>query len=126
MSRVLSLIIPDSIHTESLLGNIHPSHSRQILILEAIHLNKTKLVIAQCQPLVAEIARTDCVGVTAAGRSRVDEELALDFAGWAELEGRDVAGDIKVVGASGCEEVLAVASAEADVAAVFVAGGKSW
>lgn len=120
-----SLIIPNSIHTESLLGNIHPSHSGQILILEAIHLDKTKLVIAQGQPLVAEIARADSVGVTAAGRSRVYEELALDFAGRAELEGCDVAGDIEVVGASGCEEVLAVAGAEADVAAVFVAGGKA-
>lgn len=121
----VSLIIPNSIHTKSLFRNIHPSHSRQVLVLEAIHLDKTKLVIAQGQPLVAEIARADSVGVTAAGRSRVDEELALDFAGWAQFEGRDVAGDIEVVGAGGCEEVLAVAGAEANVAAVFVAGGEA-
>ena len=55
----------------------------------------------------------------------MDEELALDFTGRAKLEGCDVAGDIEVVRASGCEEVLAVAGAEADVAAVFVAGGKA-
>lgn len=63
--------------------------------------------------------------MAAAGRSRVDEELALDFAGWTELECCDVAGDIEVVGASSCEEVLAVAGTEADVAAVFVAGRKA-
>lgn len=61
----------------------------------------------------------------AAGRGGLDEELALDVPGLAQLEGRDVAGDIVGVGPGGGEEILPVASAEADIAAVFVAGGKA-
>ena len=60
--------------------------------------------------------------MAAAGRRGLDEELALDLAVLAQSEGRDVAGDIEGVGPGGGEEILPIPGAEADVAAVLVAG----
>lgn len=119
----LVLIIPDGVHTESLLGNIHPCNTSQLLITEAVDLHKAQLVIAKCEPLIAEIRGTNGVGVTATGRGGVNEELALDFAGRPELKCCNVSGNIEVVGPRGCEEVLAAASGEGHITAVLVARG---
>lgn len=124
--QIYSLIVPDGIHAEALLRNIHARHTCQLLVAPAVHLDESLLVVAQGQPLVAKVARADGVGVAAAGRGGVDEELALDFAAWAQLECGDVAGHVEVVGARCCEEVLAAAGGEGYVATVPVSRWKAW
>lgn len=116
------LIVPNGVHSKSLLRNVNSRHARQFFIPEAIHLDKSHLVIAQCQPFVTPIAWTHGVGMAAAGRRGLDEELALNLAVLTQLEGRDVAGDIEGVGSGGGEEILPIPGAEADIATVFVAG----
>lgn len=120
-----SLIVPNGVHSESLLRNIHTRHASQLLVAPAVHLDKSELVIAQCHPLVSEIAGAHSVGVTAASGCRVDEELALNLAVRAELEGSNVAGDVEVVRPSCGEQVLAALGAECNIATVFVAWGKT-
>lgn len=119
------LIVPNGIHSEALLRNVHASHARKILITESVHFHKTYLIIADGQPLVAKIARAYGVGVTAAGRGGMDKELALDVTVRPELESSDVASDIKVVAASSRKEIFAAASGESDIATVLVAGRES-
>ena len=124
--HVIRLIIPDSIHAKALLRNVHTRHTRQLLVTPAVHLDEAQLVVAQSNPLVAEVARADGVGVTTAGGCGVDEELALNLTRGAQLEGSDVAGHVEVVGAGGGEQVLAALGGEGYVAAVLVARGEAY
>lgn len=116
-------IIPNSIHSESLLGNIQPSHPGQRLILEAIHLHETVLVVAQRQPFITKVTGADRIGVTTAVGGGVDEQLSFNVAVRTQLEGSDIPRPGTAVGsARGCKEVLAALRGEADITAVFVRG----
>lgn len=119
------LIVPNRVHAESLLWNIHTCHARKILVTESVNLDEAQLVIAERQPLVTPVAWAHSVGVAAAGRSRVDKQLALDVAVRAQLESGNVTGHIKVVAAGSCEKVFTTASGESDITAVLVARGKA-
>ena len=55
----------------------------------------------------------------------MDEQLPLDVAIRAKLEGCDIAGDIEVVAAGGRKEILATAGGESDVTTILVARGKA-
>lgn len=120
------LIIPDRIHTKALLRNVDPRHSSQLLITPAIHLYKSKLIIAQGYPLITEITRADRVGVATAGRSGVDEELTLNLTRGTQLERGDVASHIEMVGSSRREQVLATLGCESHVATILIPGWQAW
>lgn len=118
----IRLIIPDGVHAEALLRNVTTRHAGKLLITPAVHLNEAELVVTDGNPLIGEVARADSVGVTTAGGGGVDEELALNLTGGAELESSDVASNIEVVGTSGREQVITALGGEGHVTAVLVAG----
>jgi hypothetical protein len=57
----LTLIIPNGIHPKPRLLDIAMCNPRQKLILPAVNFNPPILIIRQCKPLIAPIARTDCI-----------------------------------------------------------------
>lgn len=121
------LVVPNCIHTKARLGNLQPRNPRQKIVLPSVYLNATLLVVSKREPLVAPRARRHGVRVPARRRCGVQEELALDCAGWCDLEGGDVAGEVERVGARGCEEGGAGLVEEADVGAVHGVGvGDAW
>jgi hypothetical protein len=79
---------------------------RHPLVLPAINLYPAFLIIGQGQPLVAPGARTDRVGMAAAGGCWIHAQLAYDVTNGAETEGTNVAGGVGWIGAGGCEEVV--------------------
>lgn len=99
-------IIPDGIHTKSRILDLQPSDPRQKLLLPPIYLYPAFLIIRQCQPLVAPVARADRIRVSSTCRRGIEAYLPLDTACWANFEGSDVAGKIEGVGARRCEEVF--------------------
>lgn len=104
--QVLHLIIPNSIHPEPNLRNIHPRNPSQQLIAEPVNLHKTLLVVTKRQPLLAEITGTDGVGMAPAGGGGVDEELSLDVAVRTQFEGCYVPGIVECTAAGCGEEVV--------------------
>ena len=91
---------------------------RQKLALPPINLQPAVLIVRKRNPLIAPVARADGVGVAPGCGRRVEADLALDVAGGAEGEGRDVAGEVVGVGARGGVEVFFGGGEGADVGAV--------
>jgi len=73
-------------------------HPPQELLVPAVDLQPALLVVRQRHPLIAPVARADGVGMPSARRCRVQADLALHVARGAQLEGRDVARQVRRVG----------------------------
>ncbi len=83
-------IVPDSIHTKAWLRNLNTCYSVQEFLLPAIYLKPSLLVIRDCHPFIAPITWRDCVAVSTAGWSWVQQELLLDRPALSQSEGGDV------------------------------------
>ena len=82
-------------------------YATQEFVLPPVHLDEAHLIVAHDEPLVAPRTRADSIAVTAASRSRVQTDLSLDSASFAELEGSDVARELGRVGPGSGEEIFA-------------------
>lgn len=112
------LIVPDGIHAKPRLLDVQMCHAAQELASPSVNLNPTLLIIGKRQPLVGPRAWAYGVGVSSAGRRRVEADLSKDLALGTQSEGRDVARHILRVGTSRGEEVFAGVGEEDDVGAV--------
>lgn len=83
------------------------SNTTEELILPTVNLHESLLIVCQCQPFVAPVTGADGIRMSAAGGRGVQAELPLDTASLAELEGGNVAGQVRRVGSRGGEEVFA-------------------
>jgi hypothetical protein len=105
-------IIPNSIHPKPRLLHIQMRDASQKLAFPAIHLHPALFIITQSEPLIGPRTRADGVGMAATSRGGIQRDLAFDLTLGAELEGGDVAGQVRGVAAGRGEEVGARGRAE--------------
>lgn len=83
--------------------------------MPAIDFHEPLLVVGQCQPFVAPIARANGIRMASACRSRVKAQLPFNVASRTEPKGGHVAGQVEGVGARSSKEVIAAMREEHDI-----------